>query len=305
MDHANSDPLQRHYLGRNIDRDLWALLRGLAPQHALTTQAASISHSASKRRPIDLTAEQAASVNTHPQIRLLQQELRKLTPRSQEYRAARRNIRKEKQRLRRNLKEKIRSEWTANQAVDDIERQLRGDGFAEDALVDTRCSPQRPSQRRLVEALTAPVDTTLEGQYRRRDQAIDTIAAYCLVEEGAVVRRAQATPSTKRPSATPDRPADSPLCIALRAIFVKDKKERPRICFDCVGKALSLAPDDPEIDNLIHEFYTSGDLTKHYKRKHLRHIGETDRPACKVCKMSFQRKSILQNHALSVHGIVS
>jgi hypothetical protein len=79
---------------------------------------------------------------------------------------ARSSIRKEKQMLRRDLKQKIRHEWTAKQAVEDIERQRRGDSFAEDGVVDTRCSPQRPSQKRLVEALTAPVDTTLEGQYR-------------------------------------------------------------------------------------------------------------------------------------------
>lgn len=71
MDHANSDPVQRHYLGRNIDRDLWALLRGLVPQYALTTQASSIGYSISKRRPIDLTTEQGASINTYPQIRQL------------------------------------------------------------------------------------------------------------------------------------------------------------------------------------------------------------------------------------------
>lgn len=189
--------------------------------------------------------------------------------------------------------------------MDDIERQLRGDSFAEDPGVEERCSPQRPSQVRLVMALTAPVDITLEGHYQRMDHAIDAIAAYCLVEEGAVVRRAQATPSLKQPNATPDRPADSHLRIAIRTIFVKDEKGRPRVCFLCVGKALSVTPDDPEMDNLIHEFYTSGDLTKHFKRKHLRHIGETDRPACEVCKMSFQRRSALQNHAQRVHGTVS
>ena len=49
--------------------------------------------------------------------------------------------------LRRDLKKKIRHEWAAKQAVEDIERQLRGDSFAADAVVDTRCSPQRPSQK--------------------------------------------------------------------------------------------------------------------------------------------------------------
>lgn len=218
---------------------------------------------------------------------------------------ARSNIRKEKQRRGRNLKQKIRDEWTAKQAVDDIERQLRGDGFAEDAAADARCSPQRPSQRLLVEAFTAPVDNTLEGQYRRRDRAIDAIAAYCPVEEGCAVLPTQTIASTKRAVTTHDRPADSPLRIATRAVFIKDEKERPRICFVCVGKALSLPPDDPEIENLIHEFYTSGDLTKHFKQKHLANIKEGDCLECKVCQMPLQHKMHVQSHAHRVHGTVS
>jgi hypothetical protein len=57
----------------------------------------------------------------------------------------------------------------------------------QDAVEDTGCSPQRPSQTRLVERLTAPVNTTLNGQHQIRDRAIDTIAAYCFVEEGCTV----------------------------------------------------------------------------------------------------------------------
>jgi hypothetical protein len=185
MDHANSDPLQKHYLGHNIDRDLWALLRGLQPQHALTKQACSIGYSISKRRPIGLTGEQSASVNTHPSIRALQQGLRELPPRSQEYKEASRNIRKEKQRLRRALKQKIRDDWTVEQAVDDIERQLRSAGFAEEVEVDAPSSPLRPSQTRLVEALMAAVDPTLEGQYRRRDRAIDALRRTVWSRKGA------------------------------------------------------------------------------------------------------------------------
>jgi hypothetical protein len=267
-------------------------------------QAASIGHSVSKRRPIDLTTEQAASINTHPQIRQLQRQLRGLTPRSQQYRAACSEIQKEKQRLRRDLKQKIRNEWTANQAVDDIERQLRGDSFVKDAVADTRCSPQRPSQARLVESFTTPVDTTLKGQYQRRDRAIDAIAAYCLVEEGCAVNPTQSSASTRRPAGTPHRPAERPLHIATRAIFIKNKEERPKICFICVGKALSLPSDDPQIDNLLHEFYTSGDLTKHFKRKHLANIKEGDRLECKVCQMRLQHKMDVQSHAHRIHGTV-
>jgi hypothetical protein len=142
--------------------------------------------------------------------------------------------------------------------------------------------------------MEAPVDSTLEGQYRRRDCAIDAIAADCPVEEGCTVRPQQTTAGNKRPIIARDRPADSPLRIATRSVFVKDEKERPKICFVYVGKALSLPPGDPEIENLIHEFYTSGDLTKHFKWKHLANIKEGDRLECKVCQMPLQHKIQVQ-----------
>lgn len=63
LDHANSNPFQRHYLGRQIAADPYALIRGLEPQNALVQKSCSIGHSISKRRPVNLTPEQAASVN--------------------------------------------------------------------------------------------------------------------------------------------------------------------------------------------------------------------------------------------------
>jgi hypothetical protein len=94
------------------------------------------------------------------------QDLKGMPRRSLQYKEARRNIRKEKHGLRRCLKQKIRNEWTDKQAVDDIERQLHGDGFAKDAVADTPSSTQRPAQKRLVETLTTLVDTTPEGDNR-------------------------------------------------------------------------------------------------------------------------------------------
>jgi hypothetical protein len=157
----------------------------------------------------------------------------------------------------------------------------------------------------LVEALTALVDTALDGQYLRRDCAIDAISTYCRVEEGCAVNPIQSTLSTRQPAGTAYRLAESPLHIATRAFFVKNEKERPRICFVCVSKALTLSPDDPEIEKLIREFYTSGDLTKHFKRKHLVNIKEGDRLECKVCQMPLRNKMFLQNHAQRIHGTVS
>ena len=172
-------------------------------------------------------------------------------------------------------------------------------------MTDTRFSPQRSSQKLLVEALAAPVDNTLEGQYRRRDRTIDAIAAYCPVEEGCAVRPTQTTASTRQPITTHDRPADSPLHTATRSDFVKDKKERPKICFVCIGKALSLPPDNPKVENLTYKFYISGDLTKHFKWKHLATIKEGDRLECKLCQMPLEHKIHIQSHIYRVYRTVS
>jgi hypothetical protein len=305
MDHASSVPVQRHYLGREIDKDLWSILRGIKSQHALVKQSCSIGHSISKRRPIDLTPEQSASVNTHPLIRSLTLKLRRLRKGSGEYKVVHQMQKKEKQRLRRELKQQIRDNWTAKQAVDDIERQLDGLGFAEPAP-DTSCRPQRPAQKRLMEALKSPAATDIEGQYRRRDKAIDAIILYCTVEEGRTVpQRPSVSMERSRGFPSSDSPFKGLLNAAVLSLFVKDGRERPRRCFICVGIALFLLPDDPRIIELIHEFYTSGDLSKHFRRRHLSTLQANDSSKCRICVMTLEDKKHLQSHARLVHGTVS
>lgn len=72
--------------------------------------------------------------------------------------------------------------------MDDIQRQLQGIGFAE-PLVHHTVRPQPPAQKLLVEALTVPVDDTLDNQYRPRYGAIEAIVAYRSVGERPTVRR--------------------------------------------------------------------------------------------------------------------
>ncbi|RCI08062.1 hypothetical protein L249_7865, partial [Ophiocordyceps polyrhachis-furcata BCC 54312] len=120
----------------------------------------------------------------------------------------RRHLRNETQSLKRVLKQKVREEWTASQAVDDIERQLQGVDFAQQATVTNVAVPS----------------TTLEDQYRRRDSAIKTIMIYCDVEEGQIIHRPKAL-----------LPAQNPRHMALLSVFIKPKKERPRRCFICVA----------------------------------------------------------------------
>lgn len=304
LDHANSVPFQKHYLGRIVRADPWAIIRRGKPQQALIDQACSIGHSVSKRRPTGLTAEQAASVATEPSVRRLTNQLRKLRPGSEQHKKTHRSLRSLKQKLKRELKHKIRDDWTDEQAVNDIERQLQGKGFAEPVMDHAMC-PQRPAQKLLVEALTSPVGDTLEGQYSRRDNAIDAITAYCSVEEGPTIRRCHLqTKTTGSPNERREPSEDSPLFLATLSVFIENPKQRPRRCFLCVGAALSLPPDDPRVEDKIQEFYTSGDLSKHFRRRHLSQLRDNERPLCQVCDMTLAHKMHLQSHAISVHGTV-
>ncbi|EWY79723.1 hypothetical protein FOYG_17118 [Fusarium oxysporum NRRL 32931] len=77
--------------------------------------------------------KQAASVNTltHQANGATASRTAPRVGASEAYWEARRKMRSEKTRLKRALKQKIRDEWTAKQAVDDIERQLTGVGRAQ------------------------------------------------------------------------------------------------------------------------------------------------------------------------------
>ncbi|CCF41454.1 C2H2 finger domain-containing protein [Colletotrichum higginsianum] len=304
MGHASSEPFRHHYLGREIGADLWGILRGQKPQQALIKQSGSIGHSISKRRPADLTREQSASIATHPTIRRLTTALRRLPRGSEAYKDARREINNEKQRLRRELKQSIIHEWTDNQAVDDIERQLRGDDFTKPAVADTY-RPQGPAQKRLLAALTAPLIATLEAQYQRRDDAINAISAYCLVQEGCTTRRPRPVSKNSLSKTLSHRSESSPLDLATLSVYARNKTERPRRCFICIGQAHSLPSGDPRVDDLIQEFYSSNDLTKHFKRKHLSKMKADDKIECKVCKMPLDHRMHLQRHAFEIHGTVS
>ncbi|OAQ57585.1 C2H2 finger domain-containing protein [Pochonia chlamydosporia 170] len=304
LDHANSVPFQKHYLGRIVRADPWAIVRREKPQQALIDQACSIGHSMSKRRPIGLTAEQTASVASDPHVRRFTIQLRKLRPGSERHKNTQRDLRSLKQKLKRELKQKIRDDWTDEQAVDDIERQLQGIGFAE-AMVDDAIRPQRPAQTLLVKALTALVGNTLEGQYQRRDNAIEAIVAFCGVEEGPTVRRCISSTTTVSRESAHEPSEGDPLFLATMSVFVDNPKQRPRRCFLCIGAALSMPRDDPRVEDKIGESYTPGDLSKHFRRRHLSKLRDNDRPVCQVCDMALSHKMHLQKHALAVHGTVS
>jgi hypothetical protein len=145
-----------------------------------------------------------------------------------------------------------------------------------------------------VETILNLPGTTLEEEFARRNAAIDAVAAYCKFEEGGSPRGRKSTKKANPPpsldvdlQAVAAQAEEDALKVAKLSVFTE---ERPRICFVCLGRT------GLEFARRVYKFASPGDLTKHFKRKHLAHIKEGDRLRCKV---------YLQNHAESIHGTVS
>ncbi|KAJ4394460.1 hypothetical protein N0V93_003678 [Gnomoniopsis smithogilvyi] len=248
FEHSTITYSLRYMAGNNLDRndrhvsfDLWAMHRNLDMQQDLVYQSASHGHSVSTRRPISLTPEQSAALNDHPLIQRLSQQLERL-PRYDRT-EGRRQINRVRARLRRETKEQVRKEFTIQQAVDDIERQIKGQSFADTARA-RGARAMNAAQKRLVEALTAPLITDLDGQLQRRTAAINAIIAYCPIEEppsSKVLEARQPDPPPELSLAPEDRIARWRKSVSVSSPGTGQRLKR---CFICVGKAISLPPDD-------------------------------------------------------------
>ncbi|KAH7302950.1 C2H2 finger domain protein [Stachybotrys elegans] len=302
LGHAESMTFQRNYLSREICADTFAVVLGEAQQQALITQSCSIAHSISKRRPIHLTQAQKEAVKNDPRMKAMKQKIRNMPP-SKERMQALRDLRNAKQRKKHALLEETRKNWTAKQAVDDIERQLRGEEFTAKS-VEESSSPMHPAQESMVVALRAPAETTIEDQNKRKNKAIQALVAYCSVEEGRTPN-CNSTVVIKRTDVQKTSPSPSALDDAVLSVFVSRPDERPTRCFLCIGKALCLSQHNAMIRDLINPFHSSSDLSKHFRRKHLLNLRPEDRIHCQVCDFTLQHKMHLQRHAKEIHGTIS
>jgi hypothetical protein len=262
-------------------------------------------------------------VDDNPEIQKLlhqRQELRKVAKGSSKAREKTERITKALQslrvKLRRELKQQYRQGWSRKQAVVDIERQLAGQTFEEQpvSLSDEgsySAQEQHPAQKRLFDALTAPVADTLEGDHQRRNNAILAVMAYCPVQESPLPRtrhqaKVKKDSSPLMPKTTSKEPEPiNDIGTAITSVFVKNRDERSRRCFLCIGRATTLQPSDPAIERLINPFYSSGDLSKHFKRHHLSNLQPNEKIHCRLCDETLDHKMHLQNHAETVHGTVS
>jgi len=148
-----------------------------------------------------------------------------------------------------------------------------------------------PIQKRLAETVMTLPGTTLEEEIRRCNAAIDAVAAYCHFQEGGAAARPRARPSIQRASSTLSKETNPQLAAAeaekqalsdaMLLVFIE---KRTTTCFLCLGER-SLP-----FEKRTYKFANPGDLTKHFKRKHLAHVKEGDRLECKVCQMGLQHK---------------
>jgi hypothetical protein len=205
------------------------------------------------------------------------------------------------------LLKQIQGKWDLENLVNEVELQLSGLKFDQEVKTNLDLADDMPLiQTRLVETIMTLPGTTLEEELRRRNAAIDAVAAYCNFQEGGAAAQPRRRLSTGRASPTPSketipqlRAAEAKkqaLSAAMLSVFTE---KRPTICFLCLGE------QSLPFEKRTKSFASPEDLTKHFKRKHLSNIKVGDRIGCKVCRMPLQHKPHLRNHAESIHRTVS
>jgi hypothetical protein len=151
-----------------------------------------------------------------------------------------------------------------------------------------------PLQKRLAKTVITLLGTTIKEEFRRRNAAINAVAAYCHFWEGKAAALPRKRSSTRRASLTLSKEAN-PQLAATKAekqalsdtILLVFTEKRTTTCF------LYLREQNLPFEKRTYKFASPGDLTKHFKQKHLAHIKEGDRLRCKVCQMGLQHKQHL------------
>ncbi|KAF2818073.1 hypothetical protein CC86DRAFT_337582 [Ophiobolus disseminans] len=302
MGHASIATFLKHYLSRRITVDTQAVVRGIQPQAALMRAACTMSRSIDCRRPRRLTPEQSASVNDDPYVRSLldrREQLKRTVSNATKhpkYKALTSKINREKQCRRHALLQEVKERWEFEQPVRDVEQQLAGREIKDDPeLVH---DAMLLAQEELADSVLSKPGTTVEKEMDRRNKAICAVTLYCGFEEGGM--NPTRTGGRSKNAASPIKSQLEYEEEALEAAKVSVLKEkRPTVCFLCLGN------EGLPVALRIYRFSTPGDLSKHFGRKHLKHIKGGEGLSCKICKVSFAHKMHLQRHAQDIHGTVS
>jgi Protein of unknown function (DUF3435) len=161
--------------------------------------------------------------------------------------------------------------------VIDSERQLAGLVVDEDTRsVLERLDHMTLEYLHLIDAILTLPETLLENEYQQRIAAINTIVAYCDVEESA--------PSCFIPYGRLFK--DNSLSVVKikgqnttlsRAILLIKTDKKPTICFVCLGN-LSLI-----LRERIALYINPGSLSRHFLRKHIKKLQDNEYIDCRIC----------------------
>ncbi|KAJ1715650.1 hypothetical protein NYO67_2123 [Aspergillus flavus] len=318
LQHAGIRRFIRHY-EIDVDVDVQGIVRKTGSQTPLVRFACSLSASIDPDRPFWLSAEEFKSLNQPPAVRERQKNVNE----------QKRKWKDRKTKLDRAIRASSREagtppgsdagseaenlEWYKNeQPVIDLERQLAGklvDTGVTDAL--ERKGFMSPQQMLMIDAILSLPGTIQEAEYERRIQAINAVTAFCGVEEGRPTRRPtqscrqplpdddQSGPVAKRHQSSAEDETDTALRQTMESVRISSPKQRPQICFLCLGN-----PSLPLKDRLLMHS-TPGSLTRHFLRKHVIPSWPAKGVICTVCDgKPLQQKSELLNHAEVFHGTV-
>lgn len=192
------------------------------------------------------------------------------------YRMLGREIFNSRQRQRSAHLKEVQERWDRENPVNEIELQLSGLKSSEDVKNTLDLGDNMPpQQKRLVETIMTLPGATLEEDFRRRNAAINVVAAYCKFQEGGTAARSNRRPPTARASLASAKET-CPLLVAAAAekqapsgaMLSVFKDKRPTICFLCFGEQSLL------FKKRTKSFASPGDLTKQFKRKHLANLKE-------------------------------
>ncbi|KAL4950839.1 hypothetical protein BDW69DRAFT_186978 [Aspergillus filifer] len=225
---------------------------------------------------------------------------------------AQRLSRNEWQRQRNRLVRENLERYKNEQPVIDSERQLAGK-FLDEGVKGAleRTGYMTPQHMILIDIILTMPGSTAEKEYQRRIAAINAVIAFCDVEEGPPTRQPKVTQKRTAmealPSAPPAKRQERPspdgqvntLSQAIETICIKNRDDRPTICFLCLGNPCM--PESKRIKN----YGTPGSLSRHFVDIHVKPYPKDIRVKCSVCEEQLESKSALMNHAERVHGTVS
>lgn len=272
--------------------------------------ASEMSRTIDRRRPRRLTVAHQALINRHPEVKLLHRTKIKLkqfirgtygtitsmkgTPIYDQYKKACDDHRKNRRRHEKACLKDVKAKFKKEQPVIDIQRQLKGLSPIEvDAALETK-HYIFTERSRVIEALFTFATSSVEEECERRVEAIKALTALCNLQES----RRSYLQARSAPKINDNGDETSTTILHQTSLLESIPIEcKPTQCIFCLG--LEGLP----IEQRLKSFHSTGDLKRHFQRKHLRHHPKGQSIECPhpKCKASLKNTMHLQSHAELVH----